>query len=306
MPAQSGTDEITKALLKCRRCGHAYPVENGIPRLLSVTQLDAPENRIQLSGYSYLGATLADEALLVNETGSAARFWHGKLVLCGDCRQALAAAAMGAEAVVLTRLNMLDAFTQSVKGKKVHLIQGNPMHSPLRDELFDLVIVSYCAEYTEEPSAAAAGMLRAAKKGGRGALVMPLEAGFEEFNRLYAGKTRSGFVRTCVWLAAKIRELKIHSGRWLARLIPQKFALTLCRIYAAFGVSKVSRYFTPSVRADEGARIIDCWLELFAPARHKAGAEAAEAWFKNSGMNPDAVCADWYPPRLAVYGRRNG
>ena len=162
--------DIVEGALHCR-CGAVYAIREGIPRMV-------PEGYAggRASGHRWVefdGSLPEYEANFEDMSHPLGREdFTGKLVLdagCGFARHAFFAARYGAEVVAVD--NSEDAVTSARKNtlglSRVHVVQGDLLRPPVRQEHFDLVTSYGVLHHLAEPLEAfklLAGLVRSGGK----------------------------------------------------------------------------------------------------------------------------------------------
>lgn len=170
-----GTEqEILEGALHCGHCGACYAIRGGVPRMLPAGSSEGPRSGHRLTAINTQEPAWEDNFRDLSEPLRPEDFL-GRLVLdagCGFGRHALHAARYGAEVVAMD--SSPDAVESTLRNcgelSRVHVIQGDILHAPLSDGIFDLVYCFGVLHHLEEPRPAFAALGRTLRPGGRLAL----------------------------------------------------------------------------------------------------------------------------------------
>lgn len=189
--------EIKSGELACLE-GHRYPITNFIPRFVTG---DAYVGNFSFQWHIYRRVQLDS----VTGDGQTARlfdlmtgFRHedlaGKRVLdvgCGPGKFAEVALDLGAEVVGIDLSFAVDAALANFgRHPRLHLIQADVFHLPLRDDAFDAIYSLGVLHHTPDCEAAFKQLPRHLKQGGRVAIWVYAQQIIPHFNRRLRGITR--------------------------------------------------------------------------------------------------------------------
>lgn len=172
--------------LHCCRCDIAYPIIDGIPRLL------LPSMREALNGVVQATATEATQADTARSFGyewhhfpemyeeweaqflnymqpHAADFFPGKKILdagCGNGRFAYYAAKYGAEVWAIDLGAAVEVARRNTKSRNVHVVQADLHNPPFALESFDFIYSIGVLHHLPNPEAAFQNLIRFLKPGG--------------------------------------------------------------------------------------------------------------------------------------------
>ena len=136
-------EEIIEGELRCPGCNARYPVEEGIPRLMTAASAAGPATGHRWTQFDNAVPEFEKNFLDIAQPLEPTDF-TGKLVLdagCGFGRHALFATRYGAEVVAIDSSAEAVASCQANMGEVVrgHVIQGDIDRPPLKRGIFDLV-----------------------------------------------------------------------------------------------------------------------------------------------------------------------
>jgi len=163
--------EIVEGALSCPRCAAAYPIREGVPRMLPDGDSQGPASGHRWTHFD--GSEPEYEANFrdMTEPVQPGEFL-GRLVLdagCGFGRHAFFAARYGAEVIALDRSD--DAVASSAANcantPRVHVIQGDLHRPPLKAEIFDAVMCMGVLHHLDEPRAGFQALRELLVPGGR-------------------------------------------------------------------------------------------------------------------------------------------
>ncbi len=163
--------EVLEGAIACAGCGSTWLVREGIPRLIPEGGEAGAETGHRWTTFDHARPEW-EENFLDLASPLAPPDFLGQLVLdagCGYGRHAFHAARFGAEVVALD--NSADAVAAARANtatlSRVHVVQGDLMHPPLRDDLFDLVYCFGVLHHAEDPDAMFARLVDLTRPGGR-------------------------------------------------------------------------------------------------------------------------------------------
>lgn len=163
--------EVVEGLLTCRDCAGAYPVTEGIPRLLPPGGEPGPTTGHRLTEFDGYVRQYEESFLdLVAPLG--AEDFVGRLVLdagCGFGRHAFFAARYGAEVVALDSSPdaVASAYRNLRSQLRAHVVLGDVRRPPLRKQIFDLVYSLGVLHHVVDSGLALAALHELVKPGGR-------------------------------------------------------------------------------------------------------------------------------------------
>ena len=163
--------EVAEGALNCRECGAAFPVTEGIPRLLPPGGEPGPSTGHRLTEFDGFVQQYEDNFLDLMAPLRADDF-VGRLVLdagCGFGRHAFFSARYGAEVIALD--SSPDAVASARRNLRTqlraHVVLGDVRRPPLRKQLFDMVYCLGVLHHVSEHAVALAALDQLVKPGGR-------------------------------------------------------------------------------------------------------------------------------------------
>lgn len=204
--------DIVEGALHCPACAAVYPIVDGIPRMVPDSHHEPPS-----SGHRWTRFDGSEPEYEENFQDMSAPLgpsdYLGKLVLdagCGFGRHAFFAGRYGAEVVAMDHAADAVASAQAncASLSRVHVIQGDLRHPPLRSEAFDLVYNFGVLHHLTDPAAAFGALGDLVKPTGRLQVwVYGPRAG--------AAAVASGALRGA---ASNLQDERLHDvSRWIAR-----------------------------------------------------------------------------------------
>jgi SAM-dependent methyltransferase/uncharacterized protein YbaR (Trm112 family) len=166
--------EVMEGALHCKDCGLVYPIRDGIPRMMAPGSVQGVGTAHRLTEFDTAWpqweANFRDLAAPMEPAD-----FLGKLVLdagCGFGRHAFFLGRFGAEVVAID--NSVDAVLstrRNTQGQgRVHVVQGDLLHPPVRDGVFDVVQSFGVLHHLDDPKAVFDRLGEALKPGGRMAI----------------------------------------------------------------------------------------------------------------------------------------
>lgn len=166
--------EVMEGALHCKDCALVYPIRDGIPRMMAPGSQHGVGTAHRLTefdtAYPQWEANFRDLAAPMD-----AADFLGKLVLdagCGFGRHSFFLGRFGAEVVAID--NSVDAVMSTQRNTngqgRVHVVQGDLLNPPLRDDVFDVVQCFGVLHHLDEPKPVFDRLGELLKPGGRMAL----------------------------------------------------------------------------------------------------------------------------------------
>jgi SAM-dependent methyltransferase/uncharacterized protein YbaR (Trm112 family) len=273
----SRTDPVLSGILQGTACGHRFPIEQGIPRLLPGPEEapSAPDVRRaferQWRHYARQRRVFGKDpaamrANLVNERiGERIRaaWYPGRLVLdagCGHGRYLRAFADLGATAVGVDLGEGPRLAGVPTDDPRIHVVQGDVLRLPFADATFDLAFCDGVLHHTPDPRRGFLELARVVKPGGA----------------VYA------------WLYPRegaLRETVMGAARALTVRLPGPVLRTLCFAVAPLtaGVRSYSGTRFPRATWGECAQVVHDWLAPRLQSHHTF--EEVAGWAAQAGLS---------------------
>jgi len=302
--------------LECAACGRVFPVERGAARMLPRGALDGRARRTR-AGFAwewerYPGALEEDRRVFLEETQITAPDWRDKLVLdagCGMGRYAEIALALGAEVIALDLSDALFRLSPKLGGTegKLHLVQGDLLHPPLKPETFDIVYSLGVLHHTPDAAASFRRVATLVKRGGLLSVwVYGTPGSYSSFrsNPLRPDRARLKRVLPAVWAVVWARRVLSDGLRKVTTRLPIPVLYALCFPLAALGAAPALKYLTFSVHRDFRVRWIENFDWLSPPYQSKHTKEEVEGWFEAAGFDVVRRLEHGMVPKVGMLGRR--
>lgn len=174
LEAESRQDEeVLAGILRCGRCGRAFPVRDGIPRFVEgdsyVSTFSFEWKRWQRTQLD-TASRRTSELTFTNSTGKQPHELAGKLVLdagCGAGRYMDVAARAGAEVVGVDLSFAVDVARKNLAAfPRCHFVQADLSRLPFRRECFDFVYSIGVLHHTPDTHASFSSLVRTIRPGG--------------------------------------------------------------------------------------------------------------------------------------------
>ncbi|MBI2362674.1 MAG: methyltransferase domain-containing protein, partial [Elusimicrobia bacterium] len=210
---------VESGTLRCRSCAKAFPIVEGVPRLrpgdaLADGRVARTAESFGFEWHRYPGARPVDRDIFLEEVQLPPGAFPGKLVLdagCGMGRFSAVARGLGAEVVAL---DLSDALTRLIgamrEDPKLHVVQGDLLHPPLRKGGFDLVFSHGVIHHTADTKGAFDAVAGLVKPGGQLSVwVYGTPGPWASFRSNPLRSTRSWLrsVLPAVWAVVWVRQL---------------------------------------------------------------------------------------------------
>lgn len=162
--------ELEEGALHCNNCNAIFPVRDGIPRMLPAEAVPGPP-----SGHRWTGFDTAvpewEENFRDFSSPLEPKDFLGKLVMdagCGFGRHTFFAARYGAEVIAVdSSADAVEAARRNTDSlNRVHVIQGDIHHPPVRDSICDLVYCYGVLHHVEDPQSILQALSERVKPGG--------------------------------------------------------------------------------------------------------------------------------------------
>jgi len=331
--------ELIEGKLECETCASAFPVIDGVPRLLGADLL-APLGRRYPDFFArhpeFLGEAaaardpLADtlesftrqrldlgppgpevahqwRAHLARNLGDAIRVddLRDKVILdvgCGFGRHLWVASEAGAEMVGVDLSGGVDVARRNNSGHpRCHLVQANVLERPLREDRFDIVWSFGVLHHMPVPRAGFEAIVPCARL--RGGLVVIWVYGYRGMAFTYRLSHMRPLHRLTRTLSSGAR---VRSSQVVAGLLSAGYWEPL-RLARAVGLRRLVDQLPLTAYVEHGwrARVAAVHDRLSTPITHFHDREELEGWFTAAGLD-DVRVEDTERRGWRAYGRRQG
>ncbi|MFA6092451.1 MAG: methyltransferase domain-containing protein [Elusimicrobiota bacterium] len=308
-------EDLKEGTLACGRCAQEYPILDSIPRLLPPEGLDRRNLKTRESfGWEWLrypGAMPEDRAVFLEETQIPAEDWKGMRVLdagCGMGRYARIARSLGAEVVALDLSDgILRLVAQSERDPLLHLVQGDLLHPPFQDGVFDAAYSLGVLHHTPDARKACSSVARWVRPGGLLSVWVYGRAGsWSSFSTNPLKTSREGLkkILPLAWMIVILRFLLSDALRLVTTLLPSSFLYALCHPLAMLGAVPLLKYLTFSVHPEYAVRLQENFDWLAPPFQSKHVKEEVRGWFAESGVDVLRQLPHGLVPKVGFLGRR--
>ncbi len=272
-------DWIEKGHLKCGGCGHSYPVERGVPRLVPINELAEVGMEIAALPADTPAPQAAPEKAFLLHMQLDYKAWKGKLALdagCADGADALRIVELGAETVALERGGEIFALGELSRARpKLHAVQGDISRPPFKDGVFDLLVLRGGLEKTNSRYQTFKTLARAVRHDGRASVSFCfLARDYSEFRSVF------GTAAHAQWLFARLR------CGWRAGLglLPDLILKPVSWLLAASGGVALARYAGFSEEETFAGRLEENTEHISSGVDGCIDPAAAVVWFKDAGF----------------------
>ncbi len=163
--------EILEGAIHCQDCGAAWPIKEGVPRMIPRGMEEGPASAHRWTTFDNAFPAW-EESFLDYAEPLKPKDFIGRLVLdagCGFGRHAFYAARYGAEVVAMDASG--DAIASAANNtrtlERVHLVQADLRAPPFRQSIFDMVLSFGVLHYLEDPREAMAALTEVLRPSGR-------------------------------------------------------------------------------------------------------------------------------------------
>lgn len=308
------SSEIDSGALACTACGAEYPIAGGVPRLVAGAQsrdVEKTRDSFAWEWQRYPGSLPEDERIFLEEAQIGREELHGKLVLdagCGMGRYSLVAYSLGAEVVALDLSDaVLCLVDEARKRPKLHLVQGDLLHPPLKRAKFDFVYSHGVLHHTSDTKKAFEAVSDLVKPEGKLSVWLYGKAGrFADFatNPLKFPNGWVGRHRRLTWLIVAIRHFYSDFIRLFTTRLPTALVYALCYPLTILGAIPGIKYLTFSVHPDFQVRLIENFDWIAPPYQYHHTKEELLAWYEAAGFDALKVLPHGFVPKPGVLGKR--
>ncbi|OIO05300.1 MAG: hypothetical protein AUJ52_13905 [Elusimicrobia bacterium CG1_02_63_36] len=317
-------EEIETGSLRCAGCGAGFPIKDGIPRLRQEdASRKAREDSAPVSGvaktkesfgfewHRYPGPRPEDRGLFLEETQLDETGLEGRLILdagCGMGRYTHVALSLGAEVV---SLDLSDSLTRLIpemmENPKLHVVQGDLLHPPLKPGVFDIVYSQGVIHHTADTRRAFDRIANLVKRDGLLSVwVYGTPGSYASFrtNPLRSNRRWLRRALPLVWVGVWIRQILSDLLRVFTTRMPVPVLYALCYPLTVMGAVPLLKYLTFSVDPEFQVRLIENFDWLAPPFQTKHTKEEFGAWFKENGYELLSRLPHGVVPKIGAIGRR--
>jgi len=301
--------------LACTSCRLEYPVSEGIPRLRRPEELPARVDKTRRSfGWEWLrypGSRPGDKDVFLEETMIPPEEFAGKLVCdagCGMGRYSAVALSLGAEVVAVDMSESLIRVAEAARtNPKLHPVEGDLLHPPLKKEIFDAVYSQGVLHHTADTRAAFKAAAALVKPRGFLSVWLYGKAGrFEDFstNPIRPGREWIVRRRRLAWCIVLIRHLVSDFLRVFTTRLPIVATYAICYPLTVLGAVPGLKYLTFSLDPDFQARLIENFDWLSPPHQWHHTKEELGRWYAEEGFEILKILAHGLVPKPGALGRK--
>lgn len=314
-PVSEGT-EIDGGTLVCTTCSAEYPIAGGVPRLVAGERSrDVLKTRDSFAWewQRYPGSLPEDERVFLEEAQVERAELANKLVLdagCGMGRYSLVAYSLGAEVVALDLSDAVLCLVDEARRRpKLHLVQGDLLHPPLKRGAFDFVYSHGVLHHTSDTKKAFDAVAELVKAGGKLSVWLYGKAG--RFAQFATNPLRypNGWVarhRRLTWLIVAMRHLYSDFIRLFTTRLPTPLVYALSYPLTILGAIPGLKWLTFSVHPRFQVRLIENFDWIAPPYQYHHTKEELLAWYEGAGFDPLKVLPHGFVPKPGVLGKKRG
>ncbi len=301
---------INAGNLSCEKCPATFPVTEGIPRFVSQKE-GATQERFGFEWMRYPGSLPEDETIFLEETQVEKREWKNRWVLdagCGMGRYSRVAHSLGAHVVALDlggALARLQDLAQN--SERLHLVQGDLLHLPLKKEKFDIIYSLGVIHHTVSPRTCVQAFTQRLKPNGKLTVwVYGRADSYQNFksNPLKLNRKSLEKIRFFVWIIVDLRELLSHSLRSVTVHLPYKLLYCCCYPLAVFGKIPFFKFLTFSVHPLWRVRLQENFDWLAPPIQSHHTKEEVKNWFEENRVSVIKILPHGFVPKVGVLGEK--
>jgi SAM-dependent methyltransferase len=215
---------------------------------------------------------------------------------------------LGAEVVAFDLSESLTRLSgAAVHESRLHLVQGDLMHPPFRECIFDTVYSQGVLHHTPDTRAAFRKAAELVKPGGFLSVWVYGRAGyFSEFasNPLREERAKISHFRRLAWLVVAIRHSLSDVLRVLTTRLPLPITYVFCHFLALLGAVPGVKFFTFSVHPLFRVRLIENFDWLTPPFQYHHTKEELSSWFQKAGFEVLKILPHGLVPKPGILGRK--
>lgn len=313
-PREGG--DIEEGRLACTSCRREYPIVAGIPRLAPEPEDPDVIKTRDAFAYEWLrypGSLEEDERIFLEEAQIEPGALRGKRVLdagCGMGRYSLVALSLGAEVIALDLSESIIRLADKARSeRKLHLVQGDLLRPPLKENLFDFAYSHGVLHHTSDTKSAFSAVSRLVRPGGCLSVWLYGKAGrFAEFstNPLKDDRRWVAENRRLAWWIVLLRHIFSDFVRVFTTRLPMTLTYALCYPLTWLGALPGVKYLTFSVHPDFKVRLIENFDWVSPPYQWHHTKEELASWYVEAGYQVLKVLPHGLVPKPGILGRRNG
>ncbi len=327
--------------MTCQSCTAAYPIIEGIPlfnsnsfclhaefvrkyadKIQQSAQLidkatifskihGQTQERFGHEWMNYPGPMAEDRKIFLEETQIPQSDWAGKTVLdagCGMGRYTRIAHDLGAHVIAMDLSHALIRLQEAAfNSDRMHLIQGNLLSIPLKEESLDTAYSIGVIHHTPSAKEAARQLAKTVKPGGHLSFWVYGTAGsFKHFQTNPLRKDRTGLKKIILlaWFIVGIRQFISDFLRVVTIRISHKCLYLLCYPLALLGKIPFIKYLTFSVHPLWRVRLQENFDWLSPPYQSHHTKEEIIQWIQEEGFDLLKILPHGFVPKPGVLGKK--
>ena len=301
---------IEEGSLFCSQCSRSYPIKEGIPRFVS-ENMGSTQERFSFEWMRYPGSLPEDEEIFLDETQLDPSAWKDRWVLdagCGMGRYTRVAHSLGANVVALDLGGALIRLKDLANDSgRLHLVQGDLLHLPLKKESFDIIYSVGVIHHTPSPRNCVKELTQRLKPSGKLTLWVYGTAGsYRSFktNPLKSNRQILKKFMFLVWSMVSVREFFSDTLRLFTVYLPHRLLYIFCYPLAALGKIPILKYLTFSVHPLWRVRLQENFDWLAPPYQSHHTKEEIKLWFEKNGLKVTKFLPHGFVPKVGLLGEK--
>ena len=273
--------EVLEGALHCGDCGAVYPIRDGIPRMLPKGADEGVESAHRWTTFD-TAVPEWEENFLDLADPLRARDFLGRLVLdagCGFGRHAFYAARFGAEVIAMDANGdaVLSTARNCAELERVHVVQGDLNHPPLREQVFDIAYCFGVLHHLDDADGAMDALATTLRPGGR-------------FSMWVYGPRRGAALTMTEAVRGVTTGLEPEELYRLSQVIASGLRVFSHTPYRVFQKVPVARDVVSHLPVHDHHRwpfpvvVADVYDRLRIPVKHWFTREALELWYAEKGF----------------------